>query len=104
MRELLWRNPWVCDHLIITPLPGSCCNTCDEVREAYRLRGWVLNNPEEVEQCKNDALLKALTENAGEGCRVWGKLSVAKLSGNFHIAPGIPSSGANAHCSPPFAL
>lgn len=75
----------------------GCCNTCEEVREAYRLRGWVLHNPEEVEQCKNDVLLKSLSENQGEGCRLWGKLNVGKVGGNFHIAPGVPSTQASSH-------
>ena len=22
-----------------------CCNTCEEVREAYRKRGWAISNP-----------------------------------------------------------
>jgi hypothetical protein len=44
-------------------------------------------------------LLKALSENPGEGCRVWGKLSVPKVGGNFHIAPGVPSTQSNSHCT-----
>nr|CAD2128448.1 unnamed protein product [Meloidogyne enterolobii] len=75
----------------------GCCNTCDEVREAYRARGWVLQNPEEIEQCKNDALLRALSQMPGEGCRLWGKLSVGKITGNFHIAPGVPSTHSSSH-------
>lgn len=75
----------------------GCCNTCDEVRAAYRHRGWELHNPESIEQCKNDVLLKALSENPNEGCRIWGKLSVGKVGGNFHIAPGVPNTQSSAH-------
>uniref|UniRef100_A0A183C818 Endoplasmic reticulum-Golgi intermediate compartment protein 3 n=1 Tax=Globodera pallida TaxID=36090 RepID=A0A183C818_GLOPA len=76
---------------------NGCCNTCEEVREAYRLRGWVLQNIDKIEQCKNDAVLRSLSEQAGEGCRVWGKVDVGKVGGNFHIAPGVPSTHANSH-------
>lgn len=63
-----------------SPLPSQrCCNTCEEVREAYRLRGWVLENLDEVEQCKNDVVMRSLKEQAGEGCRVWGKVDVGKV-------------------------
>ena len=30
--------------------PGDCCNTCDQVREAYRKRGWALMNIDNVAQ------------------------------------------------------
>ena len=29
---------------------GGCCNTCDEVRQAYMNRGWSFSNPDNVEQ------------------------------------------------------
>ena len=39
---------------------GQCCNTCDEVREAYRRRGWALNSNTNVVQCKHDEYLESL--------------------------------------------
>ncbi|KAE9413102.1 hypothetical protein Angca_008574, partial [Angiostrongylus cantonensis] len=66
---------------------GSCCNTCEEVREAYQLRGWQVN-VEVVEQCKDDPWVLKLQRFKGEGCRIYGKLQVAKVAGNFHFAPG----------------
>ena len=39
---------------------GQCCNTCDEVREAYRKRGWALGPSSNVEQCKHDENLESL--------------------------------------------
>lgn len=27
-----------------------CCNNCEEVREAYRKKGWALSNPDEIDQ------------------------------------------------------
>ncbi len=39
---------------------GQCCNTCDDVREAYRRRGWALNSNTNVAQCKHDEYLESL--------------------------------------------
>ncbi|VDM71358.1 unnamed protein product [Strongylus vulgaris] len=38
---------------------GSCCNTCEEVKEAYQLRGWQVNI-DEVVQCKVRNITKVL--------------------------------------------
>ena len=32
------------------PPEGGCCNTCDQVREAYVEKGWSFSNPEGIEQ------------------------------------------------------
>jgi endoplasmic reticulum-Golgi intermediate compartment protein 3 len=32
------------------PDKNACCNTCDEVRSAYRMSGWSLDNPDDFEQ------------------------------------------------------
>jgi 7-cyano-7-deazaguanine synthase in queuosine biosynthesis len=29
---------------------GQCCNTCNDVREAYRKAGWGFTNPDSIEQ------------------------------------------------------
>ena len=31
-----------------------CCNTCDDVREAYRQKGWAFTNSDEIEQCDRE--------------------------------------------------
>ena len=33
---------------------GQCCNTCEEVRVAYREKGWVMPDYDTVEQCKRE--------------------------------------------------
>ncbi|KAI4465592.1 endoplasmic reticulum-golgi intermediate compartment protein [Holotrichia oblita] len=34
--------------------PNRCCNTCEEVREAYRERQWAFPpNPENISQCRD---------------------------------------------------
>lgn len=67
---------------------GDCCNTCDEVREAYRRKGWALVDPLNVAQCAQDHHLTELRAQEGEGCRFHGKFKVNKVAGNFHFAPG----------------
>jgi len=50
--------------------PEQCCNTCEEVREAYRIRGWAFANPEGIAQCNAEGFSQQLTDAAGEGCQV----------------------------------
>ena len=75
----------------------KCCNTCEEVREAYRLKGWALKNPQDIAQCAN--LVKDLKNVFDEGCKIAGYLEVNKVSGSFHIAPGRSFSLNHVHGS-----
>ncbi|VDK57022.1 unnamed protein product, partial [Cylicostephanus goldi] len=75
---------------------GSCCNTCEEVKQAFEARNWAINL-EKVEQCVFDPWLNKLRYYAGEGCRVYGKIEVAKVAGNFHLAPGEARRIMNTH-------
>ncbi|VDK27136.1 unnamed protein product [Gongylonema pulchrum] len=75
----------------------QCCNSCDDVREAYTLRGWQLADIENVEQCKGDSWVQKMSDHKNEGCRVYGKVQVAKVAGNFHIAPGDPLKSIRSH-------
>ncbi|MCP9263210.1 Endoplasmic reticulum-Golgi intermediate compartment protein 3 [Dirofilaria immitis] len=54
---------------------NGCCNTCEEVKEAYMRKGWELVNIGTIEQCKSD---------------LW-------VAGNFHIAPGDPLKAHRSH-------
>eukprot|EP00199_Chlamydomonas_sp_CCMP681_P001880 CAMPEP_0119106818 /NCGR_PEP_ID=MMETSP1180-20130426/6334_1 /TAXON_ID=3052 ORGANISM="Chlamydomonas cf sp, Strain CCMP681" /NCGR_SAMPLE_ID=MMETSP1180 /ASSEMBLY_ACC=CAM_ASM_000741 /LENGTH=357 /DNA_ID=CAMNT_0007092209 /DNA_START=168 /DNA_END=1241 /DNA_ORIENTATION=- len=74
-----------------------CCNTCDEVRSAYRRKGWALSNVEHIDQCKHDAYMESIVDQKGEGCRMWGHLTVNKVAGNFHVAPGRSYQQGNMH-------
>jgi hypothetical protein len=65
--------------------PGQCCNTCDEVRDCYRARGWALASLNTIEQCLStgqtqDTLLAEL--DRGDGCQMYGYLEVT--NGNTH--------------------
>ena len=68
--------------------PGDCCNTCDDVRDAYRRRGWAFFNMDNIQQCKDEGARLKEQESKNEGCRVTGSLEVNKVAGNFHFAPG----------------
>lgn len=66
----------------------DCCNSCEEVREAYRKRGWGLTNTDLIDQCKREDFVDKVKEEHGEGCNIHGSLEVNKVAGNFHFAPG----------------
>lgn len=77
----------------------ECCNSCEEVREAYRKKGWALSSPDSIDQCKREGFLERIKEEEGEGCNVYGFLEVNKVAGNFHFAPGksFQQSGVHVH-------
>jgi len=67
--------------------PNACCNTCEEVRDAYQRKGWVFH-PEQIEQCHPTKVLESITSTGDEGCNFFGNVELSQLSGNFHFAPG----------------
>lgn len=69
------------------PPPSGCCNTCEDVRNAYRRNGWTLSKVDDIEQCKRDGWVDRL-KNMDEGCRLYGHVEVNKVAGNIHVAPG----------------
>lgn len=75
--------------------PG-CCNTCEEVRDAYAREGWAFKS-NNVEQCEREHYSERLAEQKQEGCRIEGSLRVNKVVGNFHLAPGRSFSNGNTH-------
>lgn len=66
----------------------ECCNSCEEVREAYRKKGWGLTNTDLIDQCKREGFVQMVKDEEGEGCNIHGSLEVNKVAGNFHFAPG----------------
>ncbi|XRB10272.1 endoplasmic reticulum-Golgi intermediate compartment protein 3 [Pseudoscourfieldia marina] len=75
--------------------PGECCNTCEQVKEAYRKRGWQFTGAENMEQCGREKMVRTIAKQDGEGCNVYGKLHVNKVAGNFHVAPGKAAAFGN---------
>lgn len=75
---------------------SSCCNSCEDVKKAYRDKGWQFV-PYRIKQCENDynninmeskynnreEIEKLL--DTKEGCRLEGFITVNKIAGSFHI-------------------
>lgn len=83
---------------------GECCSSCEEVRSAYRKKGWAFTDPQGIEQCAKEGYVQKLRDQAGEGCHLWGSISVNKVAGNFHFAPGrsFQAGGVHVHDLIPF--
>ncbi|KAL4557621.1 hypothetical protein LXL04_035806 [Taraxacum kok-saghyz] len=75
----------------------ECCNSCEDVREAYRKKGWAMSDPDQIDQCKREGFLQRIKDEQGEGCNVYGFLDVNKVAGNFHFAPGKSFQQSNVH-------
>jgi endoplasmic reticulum-Golgi intermediate compartment protein 3 len=95
-------DPDYCGECYGAPAPSDakkpgCCNTCDEVREAYASVSWAFGRGEGVEQCEKEGYGARLDAQRDEGCRIEGAIRVNKVVGNFHIAPGRSFSNGNMH-------
>jgi len=87
--------------LVVSPLPDDycgpcygagrdalqCCNSCEEVKAAYRTRRWGMPDEKNFEQCRREARMRAVTIGEGEGCNVFGSIEVHRSSGNLHLSP-----------------
>jgi len=67
---------------------SGCCNSCEEVRQAYTTKGWSFTNPDEVEQCVQEGWSDKIKDQAEEGCNMSGRIRVNKVIGNINISPG----------------
>ncbi|KOS12842.1 hypothetical protein Malapachy_0424 [Malassezia pachydermatis] len=70
------------------PPDSGCCNSCDEVREAYARKNWSFSTPDEIEQCRQEHWSENIRKQNSEGCNVAGLVHVNKVVGNFHLSPG----------------
>lgn len=65
-----------------------CCNTCQDVIEAYREKRWN-PDPEKFEQCRRENYVdkegeaKKLALN--EGCQIYGHIEVNRVNIVYHI-------------------
>jgi hypothetical protein len=78
----------------------KCCQTCDEIKQAYMARGWSTGSIiKTAQQCLEDMSNPYALVEKGEGCRVSGSMVVNKVAGNFHIAHGesIVRDGRHIH-------
>ncbi|KAI9224497.1 endoplasmic reticulum-golgi intermediate compartment protein 3 [Blastocladiella britannica] len=67
---------------------NGCCNTCKDIEDAYSRMGWSFRGAETMEQCIAEGYAEKLKQQDREGCLLYGHLSVNKVAGNFHLAPG----------------
>ena len=81
---------------------GQCCQTCDEVIEAYKKKRWKTDLVKyTAEQCiregRDNDEPKKMTK--GQGCNLSGFMTVNRVSGNFHIAmgEGVERDGRHIH-------
>ncbi|CAO3587056.1 unnamed protein product [Absidia cylindrospora] len=75
----------------------GCCQTCGDVREAYVKMGWGLGETNSIEQCVRENWKELFEHHSNEGCNLNGQLSVNKIRGNFHIAPGQAFTNDHMH-------
>jgi len=76
-------SPFYCGSCYAARVPeGTCCNTCESVMQLYAKQN--LNRPreEDIEQCLDEVSMKH------PGCNFYGVMTVSKVNGNFHFAPG----------------
>ena len=86
------RAPDYCGSCYGASAPASgCCNTCEEVRQAYVRKGWSFNDPQGIEQCRDEGWLDKMKEQNTEGCRMAGKVKVNKVCrfSSFWIGNGL---------------
>ncbi|KAK7048490.1 Sec1-domain-containing protein [Favolaschia claudopus] len=83
------REPGYCGSCYGGLEPESgCCQTCEDVRQAYVNRGWSFSNPDAIDQCKDEGWTEKLKEQSNEGCNISGRIRVNKVIGNIHFSPG----------------
>ena len=82
---------------------GECCTTCEDVRNAYRKKGWsfeqAMASSEGIVQCVRDGYIDDLNaqSEAHEGCNLHGTIEVQKVAGNFHFGVGRNFQQAQMH-------
>jgi hypothetical protein len=69
-------------------LKPGCCNTCKDVRRAFKEKHRPLPPIATIEQCAREGLVDWLKAMVNESCRVHGSLAVHLHPGTFHVAPG----------------
>ncbi|AMD20548.1 HDL196Cp [Eremothecium sinecaudum] len=79
------------------PKDRVCCQTCDDVRQAYAAKGWAFFDGNNVEQCEREGYVERLQRELHEGCRIRGKAQLNRIQGNIHFAPGRPIQVRRTH-------
>lgn len=67
---------------------SGCCNTCKDVRRAFKERRRPLPPIASIEQCAKEGFFEELRAMANESCRVHGSIDVHQHPGTLHVSPG----------------
>jgi hypothetical protein len=84
----------------LTLMISRCCNTCNELIQAYQKKQWSINDIlRNSTQCLHDRANHFVGVDDDEGCMISGVMKVNKVAGNFHIAQGesIVRDGRHIH-------
>ncbi|BAO42556.1 ER-derived vesicles protein ERV46 [Kluyveromyces marxianus] len=65
-----------------------CCQTCEDVRNAYSENGWAFKDGQGVEQCEREGYVQSINKRINEGCRVQGRAQLNRIQGSIHFGPG----------------
>lgn len=65
-----------------------CCQTCDDVRQAYFEKNWAFFDGKDIEQCEREGYVQKIADQLQEGCRVSGSAQLNRIDGNLHFAAG----------------
>lgn len=82
------------------PCYGSregCCQTCQDVRDAYLQKGWAFFDGKNIEQCEREGFVNLINNHLGEGCRIKGSAKLNRINGNIHFAPGETFQNKRGH-------
>lgn len=74
-----------------------CCNSCSSVFGAYEHKKLPPPDMNAIQQCIDEDWPELISKHTSEGCLVSGRLSVNKVPGNFHFAPGKSFDAYNYH-------
>jgi hypothetical protein len=66
---------------------NECCRSCQEVLKTHKQRGSRPPQLETIQQC--ETVIKQLKGFTTEGCQIISQFRVVRLSGEFHISPGL---------------
>lgn len=73
------------------------CRTCEDVHKAYVTLNWAFHDGHGFDQCVEEGYSAAIHENKNNGCRVSGHVTVGKVVGRLHMAPGESFFSADRH-------
>lgn len=65
---------------------SGCCNTCKDVRKAFKANKKPIPSIASIEQCVKEGYLEKLKEMANESCRLYGSIEAHQYPGILHVA------------------